>query len=216
MGLKNTLLVAYNLVCHLGWGYVLFLMVQNYVNGGSAADVYGKLGFYLQVSQSLAVFEIVFALTGMVRAPVFTTAVQVASRLYVVWLILDLVPETTTSVFVTTLLTAWSVTEVVRYAFYGLNLVGDVPYVITYLRYTLFLVLYPLGVMSEMALTYLAMPFIKERQILTVTLPNWFNYSFDYYLYCGVLLVIYPFGLWMLYSYMLAQRKKVLGKVKSQ
>jgi very-long-chain (3R)-3-hydroxyacyl-CoA dehydratase len=46
----------------------------------------------LQTTQSLAALEVVHAGMGLVRSPVFTTAQQVASRLFVVWGILYAVP----------------------------------------------------------------------------------------------------------------------------
>lgn len=50
----------------------------------------------LQVVQSLAVLEVVHAGMGIVRSPVFTTAQQVASRLFIVWGILFAAPQATT------------------------------------------------------------------------------------------------------------------------
>ncbi len=41
---------------------------------------------------------------------------------------------------------AWSVTEVVRYSYYAFNILGFVPYLLTWCRYSLFIILYPLGV----------------------------------------------------------------------
>ena len=44
----------------------------------------------------------------------------------------------------------WSITEVVRYLFYTCNLtMKTVPYPIFYLRYSLFMVLYPAGITGE-------------------------------------------------------------------
>lgn len=50
----------------------------------------------LQMVQSLAVMEVVHAVMGLVRSPVFTTAQQVASRLFIVWGILNAAPKSTT------------------------------------------------------------------------------------------------------------------------
>lgn len=46
----------------------------------------------LQITQSLAILEVVHAAVGLVRSPVFTTAQQVASRIFVVWGILTATP----------------------------------------------------------------------------------------------------------------------------
>ena len=53
-----------------------------------------------------------------------------------------------------TMLFAWSFTEVVRYSYYAYNLRGKgVPSWLIWLRYNTFYVLYPLGVASEMIVT---------------------------------------------------------------
>lgn len=56
------------------------------------------------------------------------------------------------------MLLAWSLTEVVRYPFYFLALLGIDLYAINWLRYTLFLVLYPLGAGSEAFLSFSTLP----------------------------------------------------------
>ena len=54
---------------------------------------------------------------------------------------------------------AWSITEVIRYAFYAFSLLGsEPPRALTYLRYTTFYVLYPLGAGSEAFLILSTVP----------------------------------------------------------
>ena len=64
-----------------------------------------------------------------------------------------------------TMILAWSTTEVIRYAFYALSLVrGTVPSVLVYLRYTTFYVLYPLGASSEALLILSSLPTMNPLQ----------------------------------------------------
>lgn len=56
------------------------------------------------------------------------------------------------------MLLAWSVTEVIRYPFYFLSLLNIDVYALNWLRYTLFLVLYPLGAGSEAFLSFSTLP----------------------------------------------------------
>ena len=54
---------------------------------------------------------------------------------------------------------AWSLTEVIRYAFYALSLARRaVPGALVYLRYTTFYLLYPLGASSEAFLILSSLP----------------------------------------------------------
>lgn len=56
------------------------------------------------------------------------------------------------------MLFAWSVTEVIRYTFYVLSLLGIDVYLLNWCRYTFFLVLYPLGAGSEAFLSFSTLP----------------------------------------------------------
>lgn len=78
-------LVAYNVASAVGWALILKLVVEAWLAGDSPAALYGKVGLLLQVVQSAAALEVVHALVGLVRSPVGTTALQVASRLMLVW-----------------------------------------------------------------------------------------------------------------------------------
>ena len=82
---------------------------------------------------------------------------QVASRLLLVWGVVNIYPENTApSPFYSTMLLAWSVTEVIRYSYFVLNLRGEVPALVTWLRYNTFYVLYPVGITSEVMLVWKA------------------------------------------------------------
>jgi very-long-chain (3R)-3-hydroxyacyl-CoA dehydratase len=78
---------------------------------------------------------LIFARTGLVRSPVTTTLMQVASRLLLVWGVVDQFPSVANSPAYVTMLTAWGVTEIVRYYFYMLALRGAVPGFMNWLRY---------------------------------------------------------------------------------
>ncbi|CAK7245532.1 MAG: hypothetical protein STHCBS139747_007116 [Sporothrix thermara] len=178
------------------------------------------VGSFVRRTQTLALLEIVHSLLGVVRAPIFTTAMQVASRLLLMWAVVYPFPNaTTSSIFYTSMLLAWSLTEVIRYFYFALSLsrsagsgssgagVADppVPDWFTILRYSTFLVLYPMGISSEVRLIYLAAATPGAAETLHPLYP--------YALY--VVLAIYVPGSYILYTHMLAQRRKVLRRLKA-
>jgi very-long-chain (3R)-3-hydroxyacyl-CoA dehydratase len=55
------------------------------------------------------------------------------------------------------MLAAWGLTEVMRYSYFALKQVDAVPAWLHWLRYSAFLVLYPVGISSEVAMTLLAL-----------------------------------------------------------
>jgi len=81
---------------------------------------------------------------------------QVASRYLLVWGIVYPFPEVADSPVYSTMLLAWSITEVIRYFYFVLTLDGYQPDGLRWLRYNTFYVLYPMGISSEAWLVYKA------------------------------------------------------------
>lgn len=88
---------------------------------------------------------------------------QVSSRLLLVWGVVNTYPRATSpSPFYSSMLVAWAVSEIVRYSYFVFDLrrssngPKEVPALMTWLRYNLFYVLYPLGIGSEIALVWKA------------------------------------------------------------
>ncbi len=101
----------------------------------------------------------------MVRAPVSTTAMQVSSRLLLVWGIVNNFPFLARSTAYSTMLVAWSITEVIRYSYFVIILSGYSPGLVTWLRYNTFYVLYPLGICSECWLIFKAIEPAKRIRV---------------------------------------------------
>ncbi len=68
----------------------------------------------------------------------------------------------------------------VRYPWYAASLAGGAPNALTWARYSAFLPLYPIGVVSEMWLIYKGLPAVRQRQLHSVSLPHPWNFAFDY------------------------------------
>ncbi|CZS95929.1 related to protein tyrosine phosphatase-like protein (putative anti-phosphatase); pepino protein; pasticcino protein pas2 [Rhynchosporium agropyri] len=193
---KTQYLILYNFVNAVLWLTVLgrVIMLVPLVGFGR---VYPGVGKFLKWTQSLALLEVVHAATGLVRAPVGTTAMQVASRLLLVWGVVDTFPYLAKSAGYSSMLIAWSVTEVVRYSYFVFTLSGYSPGFISWLRYNLFYVLYPLGISSECWLIYKAIePAKKIRMELGWLLQ--------------LILFVYVPGSYVLFTHMMAQRRKVM------
>jgi very-long-chain (3R)-3-hydroxyacyl-CoA dehydratase len=138
-----------------------------------------------------------------VRSPLITTIMQVSSRLLLVHAIVAPYPEsTTTSPFYTSMLLAWSITEVIRYGYFVQTLRGASPGPLTWLRYNTFFVLYPVGIMSEVVCIWNAS---LQMQKEGFELGKWASW---------LVLGIYVPGSYVLYSHMMAQRRRMVrGKM---
>jgi len=216
-GIVKAYLLAYNLVAAASWAWLLFLIVRHVVLEGHAlSTLYAAVHRELFFAQSLAILEVLHSMFGIVPSPVFTTGLQVVSRLFVVWGIFALAPPSRDQIGFALAVGSWCLVEVPRYSFYALALVSTPGYIAKFIRYSLFLVLYPSGISGEVISVLSALPWIKKHEPFRLRMPNALNFSFDYTYFCYLALSIYVPGSYIMYKYMLVQRKKQLAPKKEE
>jgi len=157
--LTKLYLILYNLACCSGWAYVLVNALKSISETQKLDEFLGDdlCLLVLTYTQTAAIMEVVHAAVGFVRSPVGMTAIQVSSRVGVLYYLLTS-PNAIVSNGAGLMVFSWSLVEVPRYMFYMLALItGDAtkgtPYPLFWLRYSLFMVLYPTGITGEI-LTY--------------------------------------------------------------
>ncbi len=191
----KTYLKLYNLTLAIGWTALLLLYI---INGGKLDSV-GLI--LLNICQFAAVLEIIHAALKIVSSPVVTTIKQLGSRFMVVVLIDLLKSEEYINVAGITglhlIMFAWGITEIVRYSFYFSGLVGKEIKILVFLRYTLFLVLYPMGVTGELLI------------ILSWMKKDGFTFSASDVVF-GIIFLSYFVFFPGMFGHMLSQRKKKL------
>jgi very-long-chain (3R)-3-hydroxyacyl-CoA dehydratase len=182
--MSSIYLLAYNIISALSWASLLLIYQSSFT--------------LLLPLQTSAVLEILHSLTGLVRTPVLTTTMQVASRLYITWSILYPLPHLSSTLTYQSMVFAWSVTEFIRYSYYASNLFSNPPYALIWMRYTLFYVLYPIGAGSEWWLVASNLKGL-EGVYGSLIAGHW------------IVLAIYVPGFYVMYTHMIKQRKKYLG-----
>lgn len=199
-------LLIYNVSMTAGWIVILMRLLVSLIRG---EGVYDNVRLPLQLFQTGAVLEVLHAITGIVRTSAMTTMLQVGSRLMLVWGVTEPIVRVRDQLSFTTMVLAWSLTEIPRYFYFSVSAATSyVPYWVTFLRYSTFLPLYPMGATSEWVTLYLALDDIRNSRLFSVSLPNRFNFAFDYYSTCVLILALYIPGLPYMYSHMLRQRRK--------
>ncbi|THU95362.1 PTPLA-domain-containing protein [Dendrothele bispora CBS 962.96] len=173
-----------------------------------STTTFNRVGAVTAFVQSCALLEVAHVLLGWVRSPLQTTVMQVSSRLFLVWGIVEQFEATRSNPLYTSMVFAWSFTEVIRYSFYASNLLGYEPPVLLHLRYTTFYVLYPLGAGSEAFLIYSTLPSSSP-------VPSWSSWIQGMwkptdYIRAGLFAIWWP-GLYIMYTHMIKQRRKVMG-----
>lgn len=161
--MKNAYLVFYNLLQFCGWSAILFT---------------GRLD-YLMWFQTIQLIEVVHCMVGLVKSSAFQTFMQILSRIVIVWVALVPYPETHQTIGLNMILWAWPLAETTRYIYYALNLLKLNLYIVTWARYTFFIVLYPLGVSGELLILYTLILLLRRTGDLSYQLPNQLNISFS-------------------------------------
>ncbi|KAF3013780.1 hypothetical protein E8E14_010434 [Neopestalotiopsis sp. 37M] len=201
---KNGYLILYNAVSAVLWATVLGRTVGTNILRGPGF-VHFTTGEFVLWTQTLMIMDVLHALFGVVRSDPFTAAAQVASRYVAVWAVQYNFPELCTSPIYSSMLFAWSLTEVIRYGYLALKLAGFEPYTFTWVRYSSYLVLYPVGILSEMGMMYLALG------------PAGYEFGQLYQAFLLACLgLIWPAGAYILIGHMNKQRRKVLRAAKEQ
>ncbi len=190
-------LLAYNTTLFVSWSLLFIYWIAT----GWQLDTFSLA--LLNFSQLAAILEIFHAHKGWVKTPVLTAFLQIFSRVFVLMLINILPFEHYWSFFgingLHLIMIAWCITEIVRYSFYALNLIDQEWSVLRFLRYSLFLALYPLGVTGELLIIASAFYYFLPSLGLLGTIGA---------------IIIYIIFFPKMYGHMLNQRRKKLGNVK--
>ncbi|KRZ96153.1 GDP-L-fucose synthase [Trichinella sp. T8] len=97
MSFRDGYLFLYNTVQFIGWSLIFWKIVIGLLTGITLNHVYSVVGCQVEFFQTLALLEIVHSYTGLVRSPTVTTAIQVLSRLFILWPITHCVVEAQSS-----------------------------------------------------------------------------------------------------------------------
>ena len=214
--IKKLYLVLYNSSLVICWCLVLLKAAVHLSEKKSFVGLYAEVEYWLKVSQTVAICEIFHALFGLVRSSAWNTLTQIMSRVAVLWVFLDMIAmkhdTSKDTIGFPMLLFAWTITEIIRYTFYAHSLLDIVSDNLIWSRYTFFIVLYPLGVAGELICIVASLPIIRDLGLFSVPLANPANISFNFEYFCYFLMLMYIPGFAHLYTYMLSQRRKILGK----
>ena len=111
----------------------------------------------------------------------------------------------------------WGLSELIRFGSHLYSSFTVLPKALLWVRYSSFIVLYPIGVFSEMMILKDGYEKISQccPRVLSYEMPNEFNISFDYLYFIWIVMIpSYIVGFPFLYTYMLEQRKKKLNKIE--
>ncbi|TNF28509.1 MAG: hypothetical protein EP314_03730 [Bacteroidetes bacterium] len=194
--MKKLWLIAFNILTFLAW---VAFFIHSLFHG---LQFDGQSLVMLAFAQGLAIFEIMNAVLGIAGAHWLLTTVQVFSRFLVVALLLWMPAEHVANFGwksgFAVITVAWTITEMVRALYYLAGIFNQEVYMITFCRYSFFVVLYPLGVAGEFMVMY--------------CFWDWREWTIDPINVALALVALsYFVGFPKLFGHMLKQRKKKLA-----
>lgn len=198
--MKKQYLLAYNVLSAAAWACILGKDLWDRLPG-HLYDTHTYNGFphklLTEVQVANAVVEIGHAVSGLVPSPLGSLLLQFFARLVITVGISYHVPDSpgNFSAAYSVLVFAWAATEIVRYGFYAAKQTA-VPHWLLWLRYLTFIVMYPLGLVSEPVVVYQTLPHVSG--------------GYWAFLFGGMFL--YVPGFYVLYGYMWRQRRKYLSR----
>jgi very-long-chain (3R)-3-hydroxyacyl-CoA dehydratase len=139
------------------------------------------------------------------------TRAAVFSRLMVLWGISNVSPPSQMHWSFSLMAASWAAVEVPRYLYYVLHEHGALPGWLKWLRYSLFIFLYPTGITGEVGQLLTSLSYIRDHGVGHYSLPNAHNLAFNYYYVLFGLLATYVPGSYIMYSHMLRQRASQLS-----
>eukprot|EP00768_Dysnectes_brevis_P006508 gnl/Dysnectes_brevis/5154_a7285_809.p1 GENE.gnl/Dysnectes_brevis/5154_a7285_809~~gnl/Dysnectes_brevis/5154_a7285_809.p1 ORF type:complete len:222 (-),score=8.16 gnl/Dysnectes_brevis/5154_a7285_809:107-745(-) len=202
---RDFYLLIYNLIHSVGWATFLITFLCSEFNILPAFISIEKSFKLVLTLQTLMFLDVIHSMIGLVGGVWVNTLLQVASRILVVWGVLFVYPAIIQSIFTKAMFVAWSLAEVIRYSYYIIKTGTQgrkVPQKLTWLRYSAFYVLYPIGVLTG------EVPVVITAIIISDSLA--------YRAFFAFATLCYIPGFPILFKHMIRQRTKVFAKEKSK
>ncbi|XP_030433402.1 very-long-chain (3R)-3-hydroxyacyl-CoA dehydratase 3 isoform X1 [Gopherus evgoodei] len=214
--LKRGYLFMYNLVQFLGFSWIFVNMtVRLFILGkDSFYDTFHTIADMMYFCQTLAFIEILNSLVGIVRSPLVPSLLQVLGRNFVLFIVLGNVEEMQSKAVVFFVFYCWSIIELFRYPFYMLSCIDIEWKLLTWIRYTIWIPLYPLGALAEAVSLIQAIPIFSETGKFSFTLPYPMSTTIKFSFFLQIYLVLLFLGLFINLRHLYKQRRQHLGSKK--
>ncbi|XP_045538829.1 very-long-chain (3R)-3-hydroxyacyl-CoA dehydratase [Papilio machaon] len=202
---KKVYLIVYNLFQFIGFTYVLAVMGVRYakLEYESVSDTYENVGSAMKFLQLMQYLEVMHPMFGYTKGGVLVPFLQISGRAFVLFVMIEAEPRMQTKPVVFYLFLIWGLIEVVRYPFYITQIYKKEIYLLTWLRYTLWIPLYPLGILCESIVILRNIPYFEETQKFSVSMPNEWNFAFHLPSIMRVYLLVLTFpGMFFVMSHM--------------
>ncbi|KAL1139340.1 hypothetical protein AAG570_006326 [Ranatra chinensis] len=214
---KKVYIVFYNFTQFLFFTYILVVIGVRYAKEGadSMMGTYEAVGPVLKFAQLVQYLEVMHPIFGYTKGKPLVPFMQVTGRAVVLFAMIEAEPRMQTKPVVFYLTVVWSLVEIVRYPYYIADVYKHNFKLLTWLRYTIWIPLYPLGALCEGIIILRNIPYFEETGRFVVSMPNSWNFTFHTptIMKLYLLLLLFP-GIYAVMSHMYRARLRKLGPKK--
>ncbi|KAM7159332.1 very-long-chain (3R)-3-hydroxyacyl-CoA dehydratase 3 isoform 2-T3 [Molossus nigricans] len=218
ISLKKGYLFMYNLVQFLGFSWMFVNMTVRFFILGKESfyDTFHTMADMMYFCQMLAVVETINAAIGVTKSPVIPSVLQLFGRNFILFIIFGTMEEMQNKAVVFFVFYIWSTIEIFRYPFYMLSCIDMDWKVLTWLRYTVWIPLYPLGCLAEAVSVIQSIPVFNETGRFSFTLPYPVKIKVRFSFFLQVYLIILFLGLYINFRHLYKQRRRRYGQKKKK
>ena len=214
---RKVYLFLFNMFSFVGFIYVLVVLIIRYAKEGpeSMAGSYKALGRVMKFLHLMQILEVLHPLLGYTRGEFKIPSLQIGFRLFMIFIMIDSEPRLQTKPVVFYLFLIYSMMEVIKYPYYMLRVFRvDIAF-LTWLRYTIWIPLYPLTFICEGVILLRNIPYFDETGRYSIFLPNQLNFSFHLPTFIRLYLLtgFFPF-MWLAMNRLYYQRVRMIGPKK--
>ncbi|XP_055983926.1 very-long-chain (3R)-3-hydroxyacyl-CoA dehydratase 3 [Sorex fumeus] len=216
--LRKGYLFMYNLVQFLGYSWIFVNMTVRYLIFGKESfyDTFHSVADMMYFCQMLSLVEPINAAIGVTSSPLLPALIQLLGRNFILFFIIGSMDEMQNKAVVFFVFYMWSAIEIFRYPFYMLACVDMDWKVLTWLRYTVWIPLYPLGCLAEAVAVIQSIPLFNESGRFSFTLPYPLKIRVRFSLFLQIYLIMLFLGLYINFRHLHKQRRRRYGHKKKK
>lgn len=206
----------YNLYQFIAYFYIVLVLSIIWSRDGLnevSKTTYKTIGAMMRCSQALQYLEFLNALVGFTKGSPLFPFLQVTGRNVVLFAVIHSESRMQEMPVIFVLFLIWSTVELIRYPYYIISLLNKEVPLLTWLRYTIWIVLYPMGFLCEGTVLLRSLPYFEETKRFTVQMPNKWNFTFDMVAFMKIYMgfILLP-GLYIVMKHMTKLRAKKLQR----
>ena len=223
-------LFTFHLSLCIGWTYILIGSLSYISEQPNYILFEERIHKSLQIVQLIDSMEILHIVYKLVKCNIFLTTIDVLNRVFIVWFIFyyrDIYQFTTGDIYSKKILygsdfevgilgycLSSSSIQLTRHLYLALDIYGLSPYLFIQLRYSVFTILYPTAICSQLYSIWLMRQNVNPL-FWSISMPNKLNFQFNYKAFITFALCLYAIYAPFKYKTIIQQRNNIFNQLNN-